>query len=208
MTTRDPSSTQIGAVVVLAGGAGRRLGGPKAWLDWQGRPLLAHVLERLAPLSSERPIVVGTHGMPLPPGDYTRVDDARTGVGPLAGLAVGLAAAGSTDGRTRVAVCACDCPFTNSRLFRFLARVDAAAPVVVPSFEDHLHPLSAIWRAEASGACRRAVERGQRRVLAVLEELHPRVVPAEAFPVGLDPSRVLFNLNDRNDLSRARSWPA
>ncbi|MGH7550553.1 MAG: molybdenum cofactor guanylyltransferase [Gemmatimonadota bacterium] len=199
-------STRIDAVVVLAGGEGRRLGGPKAWLGWGGRPLLLHLVERLAALSRAPPVVVGTPGMELPPGSYARVDDARIGEGPLAGLAAGLGAVEAIDVGARVAVCACDCPFVGPELFRFLAGVDPQAKVVVPKFGDHLHPLIAIWRAGTAAACRRALERGERRVLAALEELAPRVVPAEEFPAGFDLARTLFNLNDRRDLLRARSW--
>ena len=36
--------------LILAGGAGRRVqGADKAWLDWQGRPLIKQVEARLAP---------------------------------------------------------------------------------------------------------------------------------------------------------------
>ncbi len=206
MSLTEPDSTRIAAVLVLGGGAGRRLGGPKAWLDWDGKPLLLHVIERLAPLSSDRPLVAGTPGMELPPGDYRRVDDARIGDGPLAGLAVGLGAVEAIDDAARVAVSACDCPFTDPDLFRFLAGVAPGAPVVVPSFGGHLHALSAVWRAGAARACRSALERGERRVLAALEELDPHIVSPEELPAGLDASRVLFNLFDRTDLLRARSW--
>lgn len=204
-STRLSATSGIDAVVVLAGGAGRRLGGPKSWLDWDGRPLLLHLLERLAPLSKTRPLVVGTTGMELPRGDYERVDDARTGEGPLAGLAAGL---GAIDSAARAAVCACDCPFVGPELFRFLAGIDSRAPVVVPEFGGRLHPLVAIWRAGAAAACRRALESGQRRVLAALEGLDPRIVRMEEFPAGFDLQRALFNLNDRQDLLRARSRPS
>ncbi|MGH7571156.1 MAG: molybdenum cofactor guanylyltransferase [Gemmatimonadota bacterium] len=205
-----PSSrpAELDAVVILAGGAGRRLGGPKAWLDWGGRPLLLHLVERLAALAGPRPLVVGTPGMELPPGDYGRVDDARIGEGPLAGLAAGLGAVEAIDTEARVAVSACDCPFVGPELFRFLAGVDPRAAVVVPKFGDHLHPLIAIWRAGAAAACRRALGSGERRVLAALEKLDPRIVSMEEFPAGFDLSRALFNLNDRRDLLRARSWPS
>ena len=206
MSIPGASSAHVDAVVVLAGGAGRRLGGPKAWLDWCGRPLLLHVVERLAPLSGRPLVVVTARGMDLPRGDYRRVEDVASGVGPLAGLAAGLGAVADVDAEIRVAVSACDCPFTEPRLFRFLASADDSADVVLPVLGSHLHPLSAIWRAGAAEACRRALERGERRVLAALEMLRPRLVGAADFPAGLDPERVLFNLNDRADLLRARSW--
>lgn len=211
MAWSEPSSGagrgRIAAVLVLAGGAGRRLGGPKAWLDWNGKPLLLHVLGRLATLSGGETLVAGAPGLALPPGDYTRVDDAMAGLGPLAGLAAGLSAVEKLDPDARVAVSACDCPFVGPELYRFLADLDPDARAVVPWHGDHLHPLNAVWRADAAEACRRALGRAERRLAPVLEELGPRIVQPEEFPAGLDPARALFNLNDRDDLLRARSWP-
>ena len=206
MAVTGTNATPLVAVLILAGGAGRRLGGPKAWLDWDGKPLLLGVIERLASLAPGRPLVVGSPGVELPAGDYTRLDDARAGEGPLAGLAAGLGAVQALQPKGRVAVSACDCPFADSRLYRFLAELDDGSEAIVPVYEGRLHPLSAVWRARAADGCRRALGQGERRVRAALEELAPRLVPAADFPAEIDPSRALFNLNDRRDLLRARAW--
>ena len=193
------------AVLVLAGGEGRRWGGPKAWLDWQETPLLLHLLGQLGRLADRPPLVAAGHGMELPPGAYDRVDDAVPGAGPLGGLAAGLGVLEEAMPEARVAVAACDSPFAVPRLFCFLAGVAPEADVVLPEHAGRLHPLVAVWRARAAGTCRRALERGERRVLAVLNDLDHVVVSSRDFPAGLDPDRILLNLNDRSDLLRARS---
>ncbi|MGH7588011.1 MAG: molybdenum cofactor guanylyltransferase [Gemmatimonadota bacterium] len=198
-------ASPIDAVLVLAGGEGRRLGGPKAWLEWRGTPLLLHVLGRLDELADRAPLVTAGHGMELPPGPYDRVDDAVPGTGPLGGLTAGLSALESSVPEARVAVAACDGPFADPRLFRFLAARAPEADVVLPEHAGRLHPLAAVWRARAAAACRRALDRGERRVLAALDDLDHLIVPSVEFPSELDPDRVLLNLNDRSDLLRARS---
>ncbi|MGH7544351.1 MAG: molybdenum cofactor guanylyltransferase [Gemmatimonadota bacterium] len=207
MTEPLPAAT-IDAVLVLAGGEGRRLGGPKAWLEWQERPLLLHLLGRLHGLADRLPLVAAGRGMDLPPGPYDRVDDAVPGVGPLGGLVAGLGVLERTFPLAQVAVAACDGPFADPRLFRFLAGVAPEADVVLPEHAGRLHPLAAVWRARAAGACRRALELGERRVLGALDDLNPVIVPSGDFPAGLDPERILLNLNDRSDLLRARSLSA
>jgi molybdopterin-guanine dinucleotide biosynthesis protein A len=206
--TEPFEAASIDAVLVLAGGEGRRLGGPKAWLEWQGTPLLLHLLERLSGLAAPPPLVAAPHGTTLPRGPYRRVYDVVPAAGPLGGLAAGLGVLETSFPEALVAVAACDTPFSDPRLFRFLAEVAPGADVVLPEHAGRLHPLASVWRARAAGACRRSFEGGERRLLAPLDDLKHVVVPSADFPTGLDPERILLNLNDRSDLLRARSLPA
>lgn len=74
-------------VIVLAGGAGRRLGGPgKPALEVRGRTLLDHVL--LAAPAAAEVVVVGPRRPTVRSVRWTREDPP--GGGPVAGLAAGL----------------------------------------------------------------------------------------------------------------------
>jgi len=192
------------AVLVLAGGEGRRLGGAKAWLAWQGCPLLLAVVERLDPLAPGAVWVAARSDQELPAGSYRRADDEEPGAGPLAGLAAGLAAilAGGLSGR--VAVSACDYPFADPRTFRALAAAAPAAPLVLPRWDGHLHPLQALWHTRLAESCRTALAGGERRLRPVLEAGGAVVVDAESLPGQIDLERALLNLNDRESLERAR----
>src|SRR5437899_11335341 len=93
---------QTCALVVLAGGRSSRMGRPKAWLPFHGQPMLARVLDRLAPLFEEQ-VVVRAPGQELPDVEARFVADEQPGLGPVAGLAAGLAAV------TRPPPCAASC---------------------------------------------------------------------------------------------------
>jgi molybdopterin-guanine dinucleotide biosynthesis protein A len=194
-------------LLVLAGGFSRRMGRDKATLPWEGTPLLLRVLDRLAPLASEI-WVAARPGQDLPPGDYRRIDDARPGDGPLAGLAQGLAA---IDPRANgdpesngapVAVAACDYPHAEAGLFRALRAAAPDAAVALPLLDGRAHPLMAVWRSNVAPACARALERGARRVREVLEEVDAVEIEAAALP-GIDLAKALLNVNDPSTLSRA-----
>jgi len=94
--------------VVLAGGAGRRLGGGgKAGLELRGRPLVAWVAAALGAVT-DRVVVAAKEGAVLPALDGAEVwREPVAPVHPLAGIAWTLSRAEGRD----VLVCAVDLPF-------------------------------------------------------------------------------------------------
>src|SRR5258707_12205457 len=102
-----PSSAGIG----LAGGRSSRMGTPKAALEWHGSTLLRRTVGIMSRVADGPVVVVRAPGQALPalPPQVDVVDDPREGLGPVQGLAAGLAA---TADRAEVAfVCSTDLPF-------------------------------------------------------------------------------------------------
>jgi molybdopterin-guanine dinucleotide biosynthesis protein A len=94
------------AAIVLAGGAGRRLGGrDKPALPVGGRAMLGRVLDAAGGASAR--VVVGP-ARPDVPDDVVQVREHPPGGGPVAAVAAGLAAVGRAE---LVAVLAADLPF-------------------------------------------------------------------------------------------------
>lgn len=87
----SPGDLKDVTLVVLAGGAGSRMGKPKGWLTLGGRPILDHLLDRLAwPGQS---LLVTAPGREHPPGweRFTReIPDPIPDGGPLRGVLTAL----------------------------------------------------------------------------------------------------------------------
>lgn len=85
MTSRCPSRPLPGTdgfvAVLLAGGRSQRMGRDKALLDWQGRPLIEHMIALLEAAGATRVCISGDRP------DYRGVADVQPGVGPVGGLA-------------------------------------------------------------------------------------------------------------------------
>src|SRR6476620_7173802 len=115
-------------VVVLTGGASRRMGSHKPVLDVGGRPLVARVLDA----AGDRPALVVGPGQGVPEG--VRVVMERVpGGGPVAGLAAAVEAL-TADPRAplpyAVAVLAADLPFvTSDHVDRLLAALHGPGEV-------------------------------------------------------------------------------
>ena len=107
---------------VLAGGRSRRMGSDKAFLQFEGRTLLAQALDLLRALTPEVRIV----GPAAKFATYGRViEDVYPGHGPLAGIHAALSAS-TTELNLILAV---DLPFVSESLLRFIVeQADAAMP--------------------------------------------------------------------------------
>ncbi|HEX6498545.1 MAG TPA: NTP transferase domain-containing protein [Micromonosporaceae bacterium] len=138
--------------MVLAGGAGRRLGGDaKPTLTVAGRPMLARVLDAVA--DAQVRIVVGPPSLPLPQG-VRRTREEPPGGGPVAGVAAGFAALaeGAATGLGYVALLAADLPFLDRQsvaaLRGALAGSSADGAVYVDA-TGHRQWLCGVWRTAA-----------------------------------------------------------
>src|SRR5215472_10050859 len=81
------------AGIVLCGGQSSRMGRPKAWLPFDGEPMLVRVVRRLGEAVGPL-VVVAAPGQDVPPlpADVEVVRDEVAGRGPLQGLQAGLEA--------------------------------------------------------------------------------------------------------------------
>lgn len=126
--------------VVLAGGRSRRMGTAKATLDWHGTPLVAHIAAQVARATGGPVVVVAAPGQVLPPLEWLVVRDPRPGLGPVQGLAAGLAA---LDAHADVAfACATDQPHAAEVLPALLAALRAGDDAVAYDGQ----PLGALYR--------------------------------------------------------------
>src|SRR5258708_21618937 len=106
------------AGIVLAGGRSSRMGTPKAALEWHGSTLLRRTVGIMSRVADGPVVVVRAPGQALPalPQQVDVVDDPREGLGPVQGLAAGLAV---TADRAEVAfVCSTDLPFLHPAFVR------------------------------------------------------------------------------------------
>lgn len=182
---------------VLAGGAGRRLGRPKATAPLAGRPLLEYPLAAVQG-AGLNPVVVAKADSALPPLAVARWEEPAEPVHPLTGIVCALERA---RGRPVLAV-ACDMPFVTAELLADLSA--RSGPVVVPEAAGRLHPLLARWEPAVLPALLHA--RAARAALtATVEALGPRRVRANELRRFGDAERLLANVNVPADLERAEA---
>jgi molybdopterin-guanine dinucleotide biosynthesis protein A len=186
--------------VILAGGLGRRMGSvDKGLQPLQGRPMVAHVLDRLRPQVDALIVNANQNAeayAALGASSGARVvPDAVGGfAGPLAGLHAGMTAA-----TTPLCVTVpCDSPFLPTDLVARLrdALEASAAQLAVAKTFDQPHPVFALVRRDVVEHLAHFLESGGRKIDAWYATL--RVVE-----VAFDDEAAAFeNINTRDELAR------
>jgi molybdenum cofactor guanylyltransferase len=178
--------------VILAGGEGTRIGGRKAHVRLGGRPLVAHVIDRLAPQAGPLALnagpEAGLEGLGL-----AVLPDAVPGQGPLGGILVAMRWAGEF-GAERVLTAAVDTPFLPADLVQRLAGADArAAYAVTPGGP---HATTGLWSVDLAPGLELALDDGARKVRDWTEAVG-------AVGVSFEDEAAFFNVNTQADLAAA-----
>jgi molybdopterin-guanine dinucleotide biosynthesis protein A len=181
--------------VVLAGGQGSRMGGvDKGLQPFRGKPMVAHVIDRLAPQVDELLVNANRN-----PEDYAgfghRViaDEIAGFAGPLAGFERGLAHARGA----LVVTAPCDSPFLPADLVaRLRAALEAeGAQIAVARTGEQAHPVFCLMRREVHASLQAFLASGQRKIDRWYEQLR---VAEVAFD---DEPDAFLNINTREELA-------
>ena len=197
----------IGAVI-LAGGAGNRIGGDKPLIDFRGKKLINYVIDAASSVSDEIIVVVDEDEeqkfKAIVPEDVDVTVDLMSGGGPLIGLYSGLRQI-----RYEYAVALpCDSPFLNLEVLRCLLCEARGVDAVIPQWPNgYIEPLHSIYRVSAALRCsEEALDEGKLRIHDMIDRLEkPRFVSVESLRE-FDPELLtFFNINSPEDLMKAEA---
>jgi molybdopterin-guanine dinucleotide biosynthesis protein A len=188
--------------IILAGGHSSRLKQDKCSLVLAGEGLLQRLIVRLSQLDSEV-IVVLAQGQKEPfspcPRQVKIVTDTYSGRGPLMGIYSGLKL---SQDRHSVVV-ACDMPFLNINLLRYMMGLAGGFDVVIPRIRGLLEPLHAVYSTKCLSVMENMLEGGNFKISDLLQRVRVRYVEENEIDL-FDPQHLtFFNINTPADLERA-----
>lgn len=132
------------AIIIAAGGEGRRIGGAKPLQALGGQPLLAHAIARAAAQSDCLAIAVRDPAQ-VEPSDLPILCDAQPDRGPISALASAFRFA-AQQGRAQVMLIGCDQPFLPTDLASRLGQALGQHQVAMPVSRGKHQPLAALWQ--------------------------------------------------------------
>jgi molybdenum cofactor guanylyltransferase len=181
---------------ILAGGKSTRMGTDKAFVEYDGRTLLARALD-LAHSITPGVRIVGTHDKFAPFAPV--VEDIFRGCGPLGGIHAALRAS-LTELNLMLAV---DTPFVSWAFLQYLITQAQTAPeaaAVVARADGGWQPLCAIYRREFAGAAENALRAGRNKIDRLFDVVPTRVIEQDELEgAGFSPA-IFRNLNTPEEL--------
>jgi molybdopterin-guanine dinucleotide biosynthesis protein A len=188
---------------ILTGGKSTRMGSDKAFVDYDGRTLLARSLDLARSVASDVRIV-GNHEKFASFAPV--VEDIFRDCGPLGGIHAALRASP----RELNLMLAVDTPFVTRGFLHYLITEARSAPealVVVPRGDGNWQPLCAAYRREFAAAAETALRAGRNRIDRLFDEVRIRVIEQEELEgAGFSPT-IFRNLNTPEEL-KAEMRPA
>jgi len=185
---------------VLAGGASKRMGRPKAALPWGAGSLLVYQTTRLSALFSDVYVVL-KKDPDFPVGPAHVLLDSSPEFAAIHGLVRAL-----EEAQDRVFVLAVDLPGLTHDLVRAIADRGLAtpAPALIPEAGGRLQPLAAVWRRSAARFAKDRIGRGMLSLTALADEVAAEIFPEKEWR-RFDPSGAAFaNLNTFADFAAHR----
>ena len=180
--------------IILAGGKSRRMGGvDKGLIDFLGKPMVAHVLQRLTPQvdeifinDSREPERYAVFGQPVVQ------DDIADFAGPLAGLHKGMRVAT----HPYVRMVPCDSPLLPMNLVPRLMRglVERDADLAVAKTGAQAHPVFCLCRKSLLPDLEQFLDGGGRKIDAWYSRLNVAEIPFNDNP------QAFANINTPDEL--------
>ena len=189
--------------IVLAGGRSSRLGQHKAQVIVGNKSLFQRVLSSVSFIEGEIIVVrSGEESFPSPSGEseYRVVNDIYPRRGPLIGILTGLKVSESQHNL----VVACDMPFLNQALLRYMIQQAEGFDVVIPRLGDMVEPLHAVYSRSCIEPMAKMVRDDNLSVHRLLGMVKARYIETDEIE-RFDPEHLsFFNINAKADLERAR----
>ncbi|WP_159948119.1 molybdenum cofactor guanylyltransferase MobA [Rhizobium sp. 18065] len=192
--------------IILASGLSRRMGRDKTQMLLGGKPLIAHILDRLR--TQADPVWTNAPSdYPLDLGIPNYPDLLPDRPGPLAGVLAGLMALERHDAQgSHILTVPGDTPFLPHDLVERLCAAATTGSIILAASGGRTHPVIGLWPKNLASDLEAWLDDPDHRRVFDFIDRHPRVIVD--FPMidtDLGPLDPFFNINTPEDLAQAEA---
>ncbi len=184
------------SIAIMAGGKSSRMGRDKAFVHFQGRPMIEIVKERVSGLGDELILITNK------PTEYAHLglpmyEDLYKDHGPLAGIYTAVTQA--THPHTLIV--ACDMPWLNPGLLTYMISQRHTADIIIPRWQKFPEPLHAIYSKACLAPIKASLESKQLKITRFFSKVTVNYLDKETIEKVGGNGRSFANINTPQDLT-------
>jgi len=185
--------------IILSGGKSIRMGENKAFIKINGIPIIQRIYNLFRKLFEET-IIVANEKELFHNFDAKIYSDIIPQKGALGGLYTGLFFSSF-----KYSFCvACDMPFLNESLIKFLIKNIGDYDVIVPQTKDGFHPLHAIYSKKCLQPIKKIIDENKYKIIDLYPMVNVKIIDEKEFSF-LDPKMESFiNINTPEELEKIK----
>jgi molybdenum cofactor guanylyltransferase len=190
--------------IILAGGKSKRLGRNKVVEVIGRQSLIERVISHLSCFKSDIIVVKGKESVLPELAAYPElkiIDDIFPAKGSLGGLYTGLV---SSNTHYNVVV-ACDMPFVNPELLKYMVGLTGNCDVVIPRINNTLEPLHAVYSRNCISTLEFLIDQDRLSILELFKMVNVKYIESAEVD-RFDPRHLsFFNINTEADLVQGKN---
>ena len=183
--------------IILAGGKSSRFGSNKALAKFKGIPLIERATGVLSRIFENLMIITNS------PLEYSYLkiplyQDIVKGLGPVGGIYTGLDALADD----WAFFCACDMPFINEGLVRYITGIRNGFDAVVPKVDWKIEPLHALYSKNCLPAMKELIYKKEYQTIKAFSNMNVRFVEEEEIKTHDPRLKTFLNVNKQDELEK------
>lgn len=189
-------------LAIMAGGKSSRMGTDKSFVQLLGKPMIEHLLEKVADLGQIETILITNR-----PNEYNHLNIPMYGdVLPEKGSLGGIYTAIHHSRNPYTLVIACDMPFVNPALLKHMISLceGDAFDVIVPRVEGYPEGLHAIYGKACLDPIRQRLDADKLKVMGFYDDVRVRYLDEPEYQQFDAKGLSFYNVNTPQELEQAQ----
>jgi molybdopterin-guanine dinucleotide biosynthesis protein A len=198
--TEPPTRYEHVTGIILAGGLSTRYGQNKAFLQIDDIRIIDHIAEQMKRIF-DRVILVTNQRRDFEYLELPIAEDLIKGLGPIGGIYTGLSNISEQAGF----FVACDMPFLNEGLIRYMVEIIDSHAAVIPAVGPWVEPLHAIYTRSCLPTIKALIDEKRYQVRLSYDRMSVRYVREDEIRRFCRPEEAFLNINTPEEFVRIQS---
>lgn len=188
-------------LAIIAGGKSSRMGTDKAFVTLADKPMIEHVIERTADIGQSGTILITNNKSAYAHLNLPMYTDIQQEKGSLGGIYTAI----SHSKTPYTLVVACDMPFLNPDLLKFMvAQISEDVDIVVPRVEGYPQGLHAIYSKTCLDPIENQLDEDRLKIIRFYDQVRVRYLDEADYAPFAGDGHAFTNLNTPEELKAAQ----